>query len=435
MKTYKIITYGCQMNKSDSERIAGVLETTGYKKAIDRQIPDILVFNACSVRQSAIDRIYGQANLIRKLKTKNYKLKTIITGCVLPKDRQKFKKIFDLVFNIKDLKRLPVFLRYLERGKQIIVENSLKNENISYFKIRPRQENRFSARIPISFGCGRFCSYCAVPYTRGLEINRPAKDILKEAKAFVTAGAKEIWLLGQTVSSWKDPQNKNYEFTDLLQAVEKIPGEFWVRFESSYVLDFDDKLINFLAKAKKVSNYVNLPLQSATNRVLKAMNRRYTLEQYLKVLEKMKERIPDFSFSTDIIVGFPGETEKQFRNTYNIFKRIKPTMAYIAKYSPRPGTMAEKLFKDRILPSQKQSRFTKLDKLLKQTAKENMAREVGKTLKVLVEEWLSTKKECLGKTRNFKAIRFPSAENLVGRFVRVTIVKAREFEIEGVMAN
>ncbi len=285
--------------------------------------------------------------------------------------------------------------------------------------------------MPISFGCNRFCTYCAVPYTRGLEINRPSKDILNEVKELISEGPKEIILLGQTVSSWQDPKDKNYVFVDLLKDLEKLPGKFWIRFNSPYVLDFNDKLIDFLAEAQKINNYLNLPIQSGNNQILKKMKREYSAGQYLKVLSSLKDRVPDFSFSTDIIVGFCGETEKQFQDSFNVFKKISPSMAYIAKYSTRPGTVAAKIFKDSVPLKIKKQRHAELTRLLRQTSKSNLQKEVGRTLEVLVNDYLPNKKECLAKTRNFKAIRFKGNKKLLGKFVKVKIVKTREFELEG----
>lgn len=428
MKTYSIITYGCAMNRSDSERIAAILEKLGYKKALGKQAPDLLILNACSVRQTAIDRIWGQVTNIQKFRAKNPEFKAIATGCILSKDRRGFAEKFDFVLNIKDLTELPELLqgkrRLFKRGKLTVDE-------IGYFKINPQRQSCFSALVPISFGCNRFCTYCAVPYTRGMEIDRPVEDILKEVKDLVRRDYREVTLLGQTVTSWQDPGNPKYKFLNLLRDIEKIPGKFWVRFHSPYVLDFDDGLIGFLAKAKKVNNYFNLPLQSGDDTILRRMNREYTVEQYLRVLGKMKKRIPDFSFSTDIIVGFCGETKKEFGNTYRIFSKIKPAMAYIAKYSPRPGTVSQKLMKDDVPLKIKKARFEKLTKLLRQTAKADLQKEVGKTLGVLVDIWLPAKKECLAKTRNFKAVRFKSNKDISGQFVKVKIFKAREFELEG----
>jgi len=436
-KTYSIITYGCAMNKSDSERIASILEGLGYHLIQQNESLDLLVFNSCSVRQSAIDRIYGQMEKFTSLKEKNPEFKAIISGCILPKDRKKFFKGFDLVFNIKDLDKLADLL---SKEKTLPLPVLIKGKQptqaeIDYFRVEPKYQNKFSALIPISFGCNRFCAYCAVPYTRGLEINRYSKDILKEARDLISKGYKEINLLGQTVSSWKDPSKKNYKFINLLKNIEKIPGKFWVRFNSPYILDFNDELIDFLAKAKKINNYLNLPLQSGDNIVLKRMNRKYTVNQYLKVLNNLKEQIKDFSFSIDIIIGFCGETEKQFQNTFKVFKETSPAMAYIARYSVRQGTAAQKLFKDSVSLKVKKQRFRQLTNLLRKTAKENLAKEVGKTLEVLVDAWLPEKKECLGKTRNFKTVRFKSNKNLCGKFVNIKTTKAREFELFGKLSK
>jgi tRNA-2-methylthio-N6-dimethylallyladenosine synthase len=270
-----------------------------------------------------------------------------------------------------------------------------------------------------------------VPYTRGLEIDRSGEEILAEVKKLIKDGFKEIWLLGQTASSWKDPKNPQYQFVDLLSDICKIPGRFWLRFTSPYLLDFDDELIAFLAKNEKVSRHWNLPLQSGSNKILAKMNRKYTVEKYWEILGKIKNKIPDFSFSTDIIVGFCGETKNDFQQTYDFFAKIKPTMAFIARYSPRPGTVSQKLFKDNVSPQIKKVRYQKLTKLLRQVARENLEKEVGRQLEVLVDSWLPLKKECLGKTRNYKTVRFKSQKSLVGQFVSVKIIGRREFELAG----
>jgi len=500
-KTYSITTYGCDMNKSDSERLASALESLGYSLVKKNKVPDLLVFNSCSVRQSAVDRIYGQMGKFTSFKKKNPDFRAAVTGCILPKDRKKLLKRFDFIFNIKDLDKLALILKepkkyyklskeeiasfrvaarkqdfeersdecssfrvaarkqdFKERSdecssfrvaarKQDFEERSdecssfrvaarkqdfeERSDECSYFKIRPKYHNKFSCLVPISFGCNRFCTYCAVPYTRGLEINRPSKDILNEVKELISEGPKEIILLGQTVSSWQDPKDKNYVFVDLLKDLEKLPGKFWIRFNSPYVLDFNDKLIDFLAEAQKINNYLNLPIQSGNNQILKKMKREYSAGQYLKVLSSLKDRVPDFSFSTDIIVGFCGETEKQFQDSFNVFKKISPSMAYIAKYSTRPGTVAAKIFKDSVPLKIKKQRHAELTRLLRQTSKSNLQKEVGRTLEVLVNDYLPNKKECLAKTRNFKAIRFKGNKKLLGKFVKVKIVKTREFELEG----
>lgn len=425
MKTYSIITFGCAMNRSDSERLASALEALGYSPAKKNKVPSLLVFNSCSVRQAAVDRIYGQMGKFASFRKKNPDFRTAVTGCILAKDRIKFLRGFDFIFNIRDLDKLSIILK--KRSAIPAIYGRLAN----YFKIKPKHQNKFSFLVPISFGCSRFCTYCAVPYTRGLEIDRSAKDIINEVGELISKEVKEITLLGQTVSSWRDPAKKDYVFVDLLKDLEKIPGKFWIRFHSPYILDFDDRMIDFLSKTKKVNNYLNLPLQSGNTRILKKMNRKYSVSQYLRVLSKLKDKIPGFNFSTDIIVGFCGETEKQFQDSFKVFRMISPGMAYIAKYSVRPGTVAAKIFKDSVPLKIKKQRWKKLTMLLKKTARQGLKKEVGRVLEVLVDAWSAKKKECLGKTRNYRTVRFKNKKGLVGQFVRVKILKAREFELEG----
>ena len=338
---YYIITYGCQMNFSDSERIAAVLEKIGYSLASKIDVADLIVVNMCSVRQSAVDRVFGLGQKFKKLKSKKSKLKTVLTGCVLKKDRKKFKKIFDTIWDIKN--------------------------EASFFKVLPKYQNNFRAYVPISNGCNKFCTYCVVPYTRGPEIYRPVKEILKEVKNLIKKEFKEIWLLGQNVNSYKSPFNRSINFPKLLKMVQGIPGNFWIRFMSPNPKDFSNELIDVMAKSKKVAKYLNLPVQSGDNKILKKMNRPYTVKQYKDLVKKIREKIPEINLSTDVIVGFPGETKKQFENTVKLFKQIKFNMAYIAKYSPRPGTAAFQM-KDNVSIKEKKLREKILKEILKKYA-------------------------------------------------------------------
>ena len=330
---YFIITYGCQMNKSDSERIATVLENMKYKLASDISDADLIVVNMCSVRQSAVDRIFGLSQKFSKLKIKNKKLKIILTGCVLKEDKRKFEKSFDQVSKFKDL-----------------------------LKYQPKYQDKSVAFIPISNGCNNACSYCVVPYVRGPLICRDHREILEEVKNVVQKGFGEIWLLGQNVNDYTSPadssvteprrgeggdegklrrrQTSSINFAKLLELVNDIPGNFQIRFTSPNPKNFSDELIEVMAKSKKVAKYINLPVQSGDNEILKRMNRPYSIEQYKNLVKKIREKIPDINLSTDVIVGFPGETKKQFENTVKLFKEIKFNIAYFAKYSPRPGTAA-----------------------------------------------------------------------------------------------
>lgn len=423
---YYIITFGCQMNKSDSERIASVLEEQGYKpikadlSAEALAKADLIVVNMCSVRQSAVDRIYGLSPKFKKLKMENSKLKTILTGCVLKEDRRKFAKKFDLILSIKNLPKLPSLLSTNEAGSRCLSDD--------YLKIKSKRRNKFSAFVPIMRGCNNFCTYCVVPHTRGQEVSRPTKEILSEIKNLVEKGYKEIWLLGQNVNSYKDGE---ISFPKLLKKADEIKGDFWVRFTSSHPKDFSDELIKTIAECQKVTEYLNLPVQSGDNAVLEKMNRPYTIEKYKNLVKKIRKRIPEISLSTDAIAGFPGETKKQFQNTVSLFKEITFDMAYIARYSPRSQTAAAKL-KDDVPPEEKERRWQVLTGVLKKTALEKNEKYIGKEVEVLIDS--AKKNFYFGKTRTYKTVKIQSiTPNLVGQFVKVKIIDASPWGLRGIL--
>ncbi len=333
---YHIITYGCQMNKSDSERIATILESKGYQPVKNEKQADLIVINICSVRQSAVDRVY---NKIKNLKTQvseisevksrgSRKLKIIFTGCILKKDKKKFAQYGEII----------------------------KFKNL--FKIKPTLHMRAcEGFIPIMEGCNNFCTYCVVPYTRGREQYRKQQEIINEAKTLIKKGCKKIILLGQNV-------NKYPNFPKLLEKINNLAGDFRLTFLTSHPKDFSDELIEVMAKSEKIIKYLNLPVQSGDDKILKKMNRPYTIKQYKDLVKKIRKKIPNIKLSTDIIVGFPGETKKQFNNTVKLFKEIKFDMAYISKYSPRAGTPSFKM-KDNVPLEEKKRREKILRNLLK----------------------------------------------------------------------
>lgn len=327
---YRVVTFGCQMNKSDSERIAARLESEGHKNSPKLSGADLIVVNMCSVRQSAVDRIFGLAQKLKTLRGAK-RLKIILTGCVLKKDKMKFREIFDEIWQ------------------------------------RPEKQNTPSKFIPISNGCNNFCSYCVVPYTRGRLVCRGHEEILKEIKKAVKNGVKEIWLLGQNVNDYRSAADPRIDFAQLLKMTNNTPGDFRIRFTSPNPKNFDGRLIESMVKCQKVSRYLNLPVQSGDDEILKKMNRPYTAGQYKKLVKQIREAMPDINLSTDAIVGFPGETKKQFENTAKLFKEIKFNIAYIAKYSPRPGTAAF-LMKDSVTVKEKKRREKILMGLLKKSA-------------------------------------------------------------------
>lgn len=332
------------MNSSDSERISAALENLKYKPAKDIGGANLVVINACSIRQSAIDRVYG---LVEKLKKSGKKPVTVLTGCVLKKDKIKFSRIFDYILDIRDIKKLPEILARQQTKKSLLPR--------SYLDITPKYSNKFSANVPIMNGCNNFCSYCVVPYTRGREISRPAKEIIFEVKNLVKKNYKKVWLLGQNVNSYKDGKTN---FPKLVKLVNNIPGNFELNFTSSHPKDFSDELIKTMAKCKHLSKKLNLPIQSGDDEILKRMNRPYTVAQYKNLVAKIRKAIPDILLSTDVIVGFPGETKKQFESTVRTLKEIGFGVAFINKYSPRAGTAAAKMKDD--VPWQEKKRREKI---------------------------------------------------------------------------
>lgn len=405
------------MNRSDSERIAAVLESNGYKKASNMDEADLIVVNMCSVRQSAVDRVYGKIFDFAKLKVKNQKLKVILTGCVLKRDRRKFAEYFDYILNIRDLPRWP---KILNSKCKILNTND-------YLKIQPKYFSFPVAYVPISTGCNNFCTYCVVPYTRGPLIHRPAKDIIKELKELVKKGYKEIWLLGQNVNSYKS-QSPKINFPKLLKMVNDIPGEFWIRFTSSHPKDLSDELIKTMAESEKITPYLNLPVQSGDDKILRKMNRDYTIQKYKNLIKKIRKKIPDIALSTDIIVGFPGETKEQFKNTAKLLREIKFDMVYIAQYSSRPGTAATKMDDD-VPQKEKKRREKVLTEILKKTALGKNKKYIGKIVKILPLKW---KKEFLfGKSFHYKSVKTKGLKKVLGKFIKVKIINASPWGLLG----
>ena len=322
-KTYFIFTLGCQMNVSDSQKIAAKLERMGFKPTTEKNSPLIIV-NSCSVRQKAVDRIWGKVNQWQKAKKKIW-----LTGCLLPTDRKKFAQ------------------------KGIGYKNFYDDD---FLKIVPKKTS-VTAYLPIMTGCDNFCSYCAVPYTRGREKSRPLKDVLAEVKQAIRDGYQEILLLGQNVNSYQ------HGLAKLLKKIDRLPGDFKFNFISSNPHDMTAEIIQTLAELKKWPRELHLPLQSGDDEILHKMNRKYTSQQYLDLIEKIRSKIKNLTLTTDIIVGFPGESQKQFENTVKFCKKIKFDKAYIAQYSPRPGTAAAKL-KDNLTQKEKKRRWLKLEHLI-----------------------------------------------------------------------
>lgn len=441
-KTYHIITFGCSANKSDSERIATALESLDFSETSDIESTDLLIFNTCSVRKTAEDRVFGQARNIAQIKKKNTDIKIALTGCMMhygEKTLAKKAPFIDIFFDIRKLSELPSKLGL-----------KAKFEPKEYLSFEAKHESDFRAYIPISYGCNNFCSYCIVPFSRGREYSRPAKEIINEIKNLVKKGYKEIWLLGQNVNSygieepsqktvWDNKTKKNTKpkikkgcitFPELLEKTDKIKGDFWIRFTSPHPKDFSDELIDTIAKSKKITNYIHLPVQSGDDEILKKMNRTYTVKHYENLVKKIRKAIPNIVISTDTIVGFSGEKRKHFENTKKLYKKLKFDMAFIAKYSPRPNTASAMALKDDVSEKEKIKRYKELTGILSKTALDKNKKLKNETVRILADT-----KQCekiFGRTEGMKLIEIINPQDIeIGKFYNVKITEIGAWKLKG----
>jgi len=452
------------MNESDSERIDSYLQSNGFCNTKKEQA-NILIFNACAVRQSAVDRIYGQINNTKSaVKGKKSKVKIIIiTGCVLPSDKKKFTKNNILILDIKDLPywktQITKTLKHLNTrlpvpdvagyGRQVKIK---KYHGRDYFRIPAKHNTAYTAYVPIMTGCNNFCTYCAVPYARGREQSRPANDIIKEIKKLIKAGYQEIILLGQNVNSYQGVLNKNLKiknlnlfknskiknskiinFPTLLKLIDTIPGNYWLNFYSAHPKDLSDDLINCFKTCQHLTPYLHLPLQSGSNKILKKMNRHYTVAHYTKLINQVRKTNPNISITTDVIVGFPGETLADFKATTALAQTIKFDLIYISQFSPRPHTVAAE-FEDNVTNAEKDRREKTLNKTLKKIALKNNQQKLNQTLDVLVDNFKN--KNIFGHTNQFKRVKITidnkiNNEQLIGQFIQVKITNSTSWHLKG----
>jgi tRNA-2-methylthio-N6-dimethylallyladenosine synthase len=529
MKTYAIHTFGCQMNYSDSERIETYLKCLGLKKAQQEKEADLVIFNSCSIRQKAEDRVIGKMHELQSLKNQRKKkgkyLIIALTGCMVRKSSTKhtikknqdhFIKILkplDVAFRIEELHKLkdllleasnkacdkscvrttakplvtfehqPELERQPEPNKSATSSafqknagsKSNTNRNADYFHITPSYTQNFQAFIPISTGCDKFCTYCIVPYSRGREVSRDPKEIYKEAEKLVKKGCKEITLLGQTVDSYGlspiDRQKKLFDynkidtgdqappFVQLLESIDKLyaKGLRRLRFTSPHPKDVSQALINCYGKLKTLMPHIHLPVQSGDNACLKRMNRPYTRERYLEIIKALRKQLPDIAITTDIIVGFCGETEKEFQNSVRLYKEVGFDFAYLAQYSVRRGTFAAKHLENDVSRSEKARRWHKLNNLLTKITHEKLNKFVGKKVEVLVEKIASTNQAniavqtlraisrkpkntapntalftYLGRSPHMKEVQFVSPKkNLTGTLQKVKVTKTENWLLHG----
>lgn len=416
-RRYHITTIGCAMNISDSQRLASRLNEMGWTATKQRAQADLAILVTCGVRQGAEDRIYG---LIKQIKQDNPQTAVALTGCLSyrPDIRAKIGQQVDYWFNIGQLTEL----------EQIIPNNqpsgSLAHLH-DYLQIKPLYASKISALVPIGNGCDNFCSYCVVPYARGREKYRPAQEIMAEVRGLLADGCQEITVIAQNVNSYRDPKT-NLDFAQLLEQLDKL-GDYWLRFATSHPKDISDDLIETLKNSHQLSHHLHLPVQSGSNRILKAMNRRYTQEHYRQIIQKVRQVWPDASLTTDIIVGFPGETEADFQDTVKLIDDLKFDQVYIAQFSPRPGTAAAKMADD--VPAEiKKQREVDLDKVVKKNAKANRQALIGQTVPVIIESQRGA--NFFGRTdRNHGVLMIPpkGKEYAIGQRYQATITAAQNF--------
>uniref|UniRef100_UPI003216E544 tRNA (N6-isopentenyl adenosine(37)-C2)-methylthiotransferase MiaB n=1 Tax=uncultured Draconibacterium sp. TaxID=1573823 RepID=UPI003216E544 len=435
---YHVITLGCQMNLSDSERVISVLDKAGYEWTDNEEEAGLIGILACSVRQKAIDKVYSRIYKWNKWKN-NKNLITFISGCMLPDDHEKFLKLFDITFQMKDLPTLPEMIsRYgITTPTHLKAGIDPHNENIEEFwNVAPNYQSDFEAFIPIQNGCDKFCTYCAVPYTRGREVSRPSKDIIAEVALLVAQGYKSITLLGQNVNSYGlDKKGEEITFPQLLREIgelgNRLKKEFWLYFTSPHPRDMTDEVIEVIAEYPVLGKQIHLPMQSGDDKVLMRMNRKHNLEKYRHIVQTIRRLIPEATLFTDVIVGFTGETEEQFANTQKAFHEFKFNMSYTAIYSPRPGATSHRWVDD-IPQDEKKRRLHALTEDLRQHSLPYNQALIGKTMRVLVRGADRKEGYLSAHTEGKLIVRFASDnEKLIGQFADLKITAATDFSMEG----
>jgi len=430
---YRILTYGCQMNVRDSETIAGLLEGSGFNQAEDLSEADLILFNTCSVRHSAENKVYGKLGEIASLKKKRPELLIAFGGCMaqLPEVRQKLKKRgVDVVFGTHNIHELPYLIARAQEERNPVFEVWEKEGRI----VEPLPSCRkpgLSAFVNIMFGCNNFCSYCIVPYTRGRERSRKADDIVRELEELAAAGYKEVTLLGQNVNSYGSGLEEKIEFADLLYRANSVAGIERIRFTTSHPKDVSDRLLQAIAECEKLCEHIHAPLQAGSNRILQRMNRNYSREHYLNLVERMRHYVPGVSITSDLIVGFPGETEEDFLETLDMVERVRFDAAFTFMYSQRSGTRAAE-FAEQIPLEEKKQRLERLNRRQYQIATEINQELQGSIQEVLVEGPSKTNPQKLtSRTRSNRIVIFSGEKDLIGRLINVKITEAKTFSLFG----
>lgn len=434
LRKFYLKTMGCQMNEHDSEVISGILMTLGYTPTEDIDDADVILYNTCCVRENPERKVYGQIGSFKALKEKKPHLIIGICGC-MPQQKQELQDILtklphvDLIFGTHNIHRLPELLERAQCGERVVEVWDDSEEIVERLPVE--RANQLKAFVNIIYGCNNYCSYCIVPYTRGRERSRLPEDIIAEITQLAESGYKEVTLLGQNVNAYGKDLDSDVSFARLLKLVNDIPGIERIRFTTSHPKDVSDELITALAELPKVCEHLHLPVQAGSNHVLKRMNRRYTREYYLDLVAKIREAVPNISLTTDLIVGFPGETEEDFQETLSLVETVRYTSAFTFIFSPRKGTPAANMHHQ--VPEEiKKDRIYRLIELQNKISHEYMQSLVGKREELLVEEVTETQ-ELMGRTRTNKQVIFPGSPELIGKLVTVEITEAKTWSLRGVL--
>ncbi|WP_213524900.1 tRNA (N6-isopentenyl adenosine(37)-C2)-methylthiotransferase MiaB [Paenibacillus sp. J31TS4] len=433
-KFYMIRTYGCQMNEHDTETMKGMLEMMGYRATEDKQQADVILLNTCAIRENAEDKVFGELGHLKALKAERPSLVLGVCGCmsqeesVVQRISQKHPFV-DLIFGTHNIHRLPQLLQEAFFSKEMVVEVWSKEGDI--IENLPKKREGMRAWVNIMYGCDKFCTYCIVPYTRGKERSRRPQDVLAEVRDLARRGFQEITLLGQNVNAYgKDFEDLDYTFGDLMDDISKIDVPR-IRFTTSHPRDFDDRLIEVLSRKGNLMEHIHLPVQSGSTEVLKRMSRKYTRERYLELVGKIKRAIPDAILTTDIIVGFPGETEEQFEETLSLVREVQFDSAFTFIYSPREGTPAASM-EDNVPAEVKRDRLRRLNDVMAELSRQSNERMQGQVVDVLVEGESKNNPDVLSaRTRTNKLVHFRGSRELIGRIVDVKITETQTWLVKG----
>ena len=432
-KKYHIVTYGCQMNVHDSERIAGMLSELGYSSCNSMEDADIVVFNTCCIRENAENHAYGNIGMLKKLKSARKDMIIAVGGC-MPQQigkadilHKKFPYV-DVIFGTHNLSKLKDYIEERKSGKKSVIE-IFDSEGEVIEGERPLRTSYPNAWINITYGCNNFCSYCIVPYVRGRERSRRSENVIEEARSLISEGYKELTLLGQNVNSYALGTD-DIRFPELIERIASIDGKFRLRFMTSHPKDFSEELARAIASNGKICNCIHLPVQSGSDRILKAMNRKYTSADYLKKIEILKKYVPGCAVTTDLIVGFPGETDSDFRDTLRLVKEVGFSSAFTFVYSRREGTVAAGM-PDQIPEEVCKERIMELVALVNSLTREHSAKYVGKTCEILCEGYDDKREMFLGRDEYGRMGYFASRRNVIGEFVNLKVNEANGVSLMG----